>query len=165
MNNLIEKKYILDVCCGPKSFWFNKHQKNTIYLDRRIEKRGFVPSRPNMTIKPDILSDFRRIPFKDNVFKLIVIDPPHIDSCGDLFEMGMKYGKLDKQNWWQDIRDGINECWRVLEPLGILIFKWNETSIKKKEILNAIGREPLFGHPVLSKIPTHWFTFMKLEDE
>jgi len=29
--------------------------------------------------------------------------------------------------------------------------------------LNAIGKQPLFGHPVLSRVPTHWFTFMKNE--
>jgi len=59
----------------------------------------------------------------------------------------------------------VGEFWRVLEDYGVLIFKWNETSIKKKDVLKVIGKEPLFGHPVLSKIPTFWFVFMKFPDE
>ena len=27
-----QEKMILDVCCGSKIFWFNKHHKNTIYM-------------------------------------------------------------------------------------------------------------------------------------
>ncbi len=31
-----QEKMILDVCCGSKIFWFNKHHKNTIYMDSSI---------------------------------------------------------------------------------------------------------------------------------
>jgi hypothetical protein len=31
-----------------------------------------------------------------------------------------------------------------------------------KEILEVIQREPLFCHQIRSKIPTHWFCFMKI---
>lgn len=155
-------KYILDVCCGGRQFWFDKKQENTVYMDIRREEKGFQDNRPNKEIKPDILADFRKIPFPDNFFKLIIMDPPHIIADGPLFRMTKEYGWLEQDSWWHDIRNGINECWRVLETNGILIFKWNETSIKRKAILNAIGKKPLFGHPVLSKIPTHWFCFMKV---
>ena len=76
----------------------------------------------------------------------------------------MTFGKLEKDTWAYDIRSGVDEAFRVLKDHGILIFNWNETQIKKSSVLRAIGRQPLFGHPVLSKVPTHWFTFMKLED-
>ena len=33
------------------------------------------------------------------------------------------------------------------------------------EILETIGKTPLFGHPNGSKIPTHWFCFMKIPSE
>ena len=155
-------KHILDACCGGRQFWFDKKQEYTIYMDIRKEEKGFQDARPNKEIKPDVLADFKRLPFADNFFKLIIMDPPHIIATGPLFRMPKEYGWLEQDSWWQDIRDGFNECWRVLDDLGILIFKWNETSIKRKDILNAIGKEPLFGHPVLSKIPTHWFCFIKI---
>ena len=155
-------KFILDICCGPKMFWFNKNHENTIYIDKRIEAHGFIPERPNRYVRPDVLSYFQYLPFKDNTFRLVVMDPPHIHSCGDLFRMAMTFGKLNKQTWAYNIRNGVNEAFRVLKNFGVLIFKWNETQIKKESVLKAIGKEPLFGHPVLSKVPTHWFTFMKI---
>jgi len=155
-------KYILDVCCGCRQFWFQKNHPNTVYMDLRREKKGFQDIRPNKEIKPDLIGDFRQIPFSDNCFKLIIMDPPHIIADGPLFRMTKEYGWLEQDTWWQDIRNGINECWRVLEDFGVLIFKWNEASIKRKAVLNAIGKKPLIGHPVLSKIPTHWFCFMKI---
>ena len=53
----------------------------------------------------------------------------------------------------------IDECMRVLEPEGVLIFKWNEEQIKLKQILEVIGQEPLFGD---KRSKTHWLVFMKL---
>ena len=141
--------------------WFNKHHEHTIYIDQRVEKAGFLPDRPNRHITPDIVADFRFLPFADERFKLVVMDPPHIHSSGPMFRMTMTFGKLEKDSWGRDIRGGINEAFRVLEIYGILIFKWNETQIKRRVLLDAIGIEPLFGHPVLSKVPTHWFCFMK----
>ncbi len=73
-----------------------------------------------------------------------------------------EYGCLNKETWKEDIKKGFEECWRVLDDYGILVFKWNESSIKKKEVLEVIEREPLFGHPNLSKTKTHWFVFMKI---
>ena len=102
--------------------------------------------------------------FQNESFKLVVMDPPHIHSSGSLFRMTMDYGKLDKESWAYDISKGVDEAFRVLENKGVFIFKWNETQIKKHEVLRVIKQKPLFGHPVLSKVPTHWFTFMKLED-
>ncbi len=74
------------------------------------------------------------------------------------------YGNLNKDTWRDDIKKGFDEAWRVLEDYGVLIFKWNEVSVKKKELLEVLGREPLFGHPNGSKIPTHWLCFMKIPE-
>jgi len=155
-------KYILDVCCGCRQFWFDKNQKNTVYMDIRQEDKGFQNVRYNKQIKPDVIADFRNIPFPDNFFKLVIMDPPHIISEGPLFRMTQEYGWLEQDTWSYDIRKGFDECWRVLEEKGILIFKWNETSIKRKDILSTIRKQPLIGHPILSKLQTHWFCFMKV---
>lgn len=75
--------------------------------------------------------------------------------------MGKKYGILNP-TWKEDIKQGFDECMRVLEPNGTLIFKWNENQIKVSEILKAIGRQPLFGHKSGKQQKTHWMSFMKL---
>jgi len=157
-----EGKFILDVCCGPKMFWFNKQHPNAIFMDNRKRDRGYDDYRPNREIQPDIIADFRNIPFKDKSFKLVVMDPPHIFAKGETFRMVRYYGWLNRETWKEDIKKGFDECWRVLEDYGVLIFKWNEVCVKRKELLEVLGREPLFGHPNGSKIPTNWFCFMKI---
>ena len=159
----MKEKIILDVCCGLRAFWFNKHHPNTLYIDIRKRNKGFDDFRPNFEINPDMIADFRDLPFKDKSFKLVVMDPPHIFSKGETFRMVKYYGYLNKETWRDDIKKGFDEAWRVLDDNGVLIFKWNETSVKKKDLLNVIGREPLFGHPNGSRIPTHWLCFMKLK--
>ena len=51
---------------------------------------------------------------------------------------------------------------RVLRDGGVLIFKWAETSIPTRDIINAIGTEPLFRHRSGKKSNTHWMCFMKI---
>jgi len=158
-------KFILDACCGPKLFWFNKEQENTLFIDNRKRKKGFNDYRKNMEVQPDMIMDFRKINFSDKSFKLVVFDPPHLLGTGETYRLVKTYGFLNKETWKEDIKKGFDECWRVLEDFGVLIFKWNEASIKKKEVLEVLGKEPLFGHPIRSQIPTHWFCFMKIPQE
>jgi len=161
MNN----KFILDACCGLRAFWFDKKQKNTIFIDKRTREKGFDDFRPNFCIKPDIEMDFRKLKFPDKSFKMVVMDPPHIIAKPESFRMVKYYGNLNKDTWEEDIKKGFDEAWRVLEDYGVLIFKWNEASVKKKELLKVLKKEPLFGHPNGSKIPTHWLCFMKIPEK
>ncbi len=160
-----ENKFILDACCGPKMFWGDKHQPNTIFMDNRKEEKGYNKYRPNREVNPDIIADFRNLPFEDNSFKLIIMNPPHIVASGGNFSLAKDYGLLNKETWRDDIKKGFDECWRVLEDKGVLLFKWNENSIKRKEILDVLERRPLLGNLMRSKIPTHWFVFIKLKNE
>ena len=149
-------KKILDVCCGTKMFWFNKNREDTVYMDNR-EYEDILCDGRKIEIKPDIVANFKKIPFPDNSFKLVVFDPPHLLRVGDNSWLKKKYGKLDN-SWPQDIKKGFEECFRVLEPFGILIFKWNEEQIKLSEILKLTKIEPLFGN---KRAKTHWLVFMK----
>lgn len=158
----MKDKFILDVCCGLRAFWFDKKHPNTIYLDKREREKGFDDFRPTFCIKPDMIADFRDLPFEDKSFKMVIMDPPHIIAKEESFRMVRYYGSLDKETWKDDIKKGFDECWRVLEDYGTLIFKWNEASIKKKEVLDVLERQPLFGHPNGSRVPTHWLCFMKI---
>ena len=158
----MKDKFILDACCGSRMFWFNKTHPNTLYIDNRSYDKGFIDNRPNRELKPDTIMDFRDLKFPDKSFKLVVMDPPHLIGRPDGCRMTRTYGVLNKETWREDIKKGFNECMRVLEDYGILIFKWNEASVKRKELLEELGQRPLFGHPVGSKVNTHWFCFMKI---
>ena len=161
------RKLILDACCGGRMFWFNKKHPNAIYVDRRVHKKGENKHRPNFTCEPDLIADFRELPFKDNSFKLIVFDPPHVFNASKGSVIGDYYGQLDKENWREDIKKGFDECWRVLEENGVLIVKWNEVNIKRGELLNVLDKEPLFGHRPGGRGygGTHWLCFMKISKE
>jgi len=162
---ILRDKCIVDVCCGSRMFWFNKTEPHTIFQDIRSYEKGFIDNRPNRELKPDVLMDFRKLSYPDKSFKLVCMDPPHLIGKPDGCRMTKTYGVLNKETWKQDIKQGFNEAMRVLDDYGVLIFKWNESSIKRKELLEVIGIEPLFGHPNGSKIPTHWFVFMKFPKE
>jgi len=155
----MNKKKILDACCGSRMFWFDKANPDVLFADIRNENHILCDDR-KLDIEPDILMDFRNMPFEDNAFKMVVFDPPHLNKLGKNSWMAKKYGVLDV-TWREDIKKGFDECFRVLEPNGTLIFKWNENQIKVSEILNAIGRQPLFGHKSGKQSNTHWMAFMK----
>ncbi|GAB1358557.1 hypothetical protein MASR1M31_03350 [Porphyromonadaceae bacterium] len=76
--------------------------------------------------------------------------------------MSQKYGSLRRFEWQEDIKKGFDECMRVLVPDGVLIFKWNETRIPVKRILDIIQCTPLFGHKSGKASKTHWMCFMKI---
>ena len=150
-------KKILDACCGSKMFWFDKENENTVFMDNRSFKDTLCDGRA-LEIKPDIIGDFRHIPFEDETFYLVVVDPPHLLKAGENSWLAKKYGKLNLETWKSDLKKGFNECMRVLKSNGTLIFKWNEEQIKLNEILATIDFKPLFGN---KRSKTHWLVFMK----
>lgn len=165
-------KYILDVTCGSRSIWFQKHEPHTIYCDiRREEWEGDFgkairadgkQKHRHLIIDPDVQCSFTNLPFEDKSFNLVVFDPPHIEALGQNAWMRKAYGSLDG-DWEPMIRKGFQECMRVLKPNGVLVFKWSDVSVGTRDILNVIGQEPLFGHRAGQKMNTHWMCFMKLE--
>lgn len=160
----MKKKEILDVCCGGRMFWFNKSHPNVLYVDRRVMQPKVVGSGKDARIRkclPDEVMDFRALQLPNDSFSLVVFDPPHL-FLGENSYMAQNYGALDKKTWKEDITKGFAECFRVLKPNGVLIFKWNEHDVPLKEILQLTPVEPLFGHPSGKTQLTHWVTFMKL---
>ena len=59
--------------------------------------------------------------------------------------------------WPKDLRQGFNECMRVLKSNGTLIFKWNEEQIKLKDVLACFDKNPLFGN---KRSKTHCLVFI-----
>ena len=152
-------KKILDACCGSRMFWFDKKNPNVVFGDIRKEEHTLCDGR-KLSITPDVEMDFRNIPFPDNHFKLVVFDPPHLNKLGLNTWMAKKYGVL-LPSWELDIKTGLNECMRVVEPNGIVIFKWNEAQITLNKVLAILDYKPLFGHTTGKHGRTIWMAFMK----
>lgn len=140
-------------------FWFNKRDGRAIFTDIRQEQHILCDGR-ELIISPDLLADFTNLPFADDSFYMVVFDPPHLTSIGENSWMAKKYGKL-KDNWTQMLKDGFDECFRVLKPNGTLIFKWNETDVAVKDILALTPYKPVVGHQSGKRSNTHWICFLK----
>ena len=118
----MEKK-ILDVTCGARTMWFNKHHPAAVYCDKRREEYNHLwknAGNCSLNIDPDVLCDFTDLPFQDNSFPLVVFDPPHLTGAKETAWLVKKYGKLD-DTWPQMLHDGFLECMRVLKPDGELV--------------------------------------------
>jgi hypothetical protein len=159
-----EDKKILDACCGGRMFWYSKNNGDVLFMDKRVVDKGAFANNwnPGWSVQPDIVADFRHMPFPDKSFKMVVFDPPHLTSGSEKSVINKKYGLLNKETWKEDIRQGFEECWRVLEDYGVLIFKWNEANIKAKELVRTFSQQPLFGDFTGKTGKTIWMTFMKM---
>ena len=152
-------KPILDACCGSRMCWFDKNNCMATFMDIREEECTLCDGR-TLQVKPDIVADFRNMPFADNSFYLVLFDPPHLNHLGESSWLAKKYGRL-LPSWKDDIRQGFNECMRVLKPYGTLVFKWNEQQIPTSTVIDIIGQKPLFGHYSGRGGKTIWMCFMK----
>ncbi|MDQ0270792.1 SAM-dependent methyltransferase [Cytobacillus purgationiresistens] len=152
---------VLDACCGSRMFWFDKQNDDAVFMDIR-EVDDTLSDGRKLIVAPDVIADFRNMPFDDEIFYLVVFDPPHLINAGDQSWLAKKYGKLNIETWPNDIKQGFDECMRVLKPNGTLIFKWNEDQVKLVDVLKAIGKQPLFGN---RRSKTHWLVFMKGDSE
>lgn len=147
--------------------WLDRDNPDVVFGDVRREtvtvtdrSHGRADGTRTLRIEPDQLMDFRALPFEDNSFRLVAFDPPHLARAGEKSWMAAKYGKLGPE-WRDDLRKGFAECFRVLEPEGVLVFKWNETHVKLKEVLALTPVRPLFGQVSGHRQMTHWLVFMK----
>ena len=143
-------------------FWFDKEHPDALYMDIREIEEEALQNGQKFKVSPDVVADFRDMPFEDESFSLVVFDPPHYVLTGNGAWLNKKYGALNKESWREDLRKGFAECFRVLKQNGVLIFKWNEYEISTKEVLALTDQKPLFGHKSGKQMKTHCITFMKL---
>lgn len=146
-------------------FWFDREDDRAVFGDQRrethtLKDKSSKGGSRKLIIDPDVLIDFRDMPFPSGTFSLVVFDPPHLIDCGPNSWLALKYGKL-RNDWREDLRAGFTECFRVLKPEGTLIFKWNEDQIRASEILKLTDAKPLFGNRCGKTAKSHWLVFMK----
>lgn len=115
----------------------------------------------SLHIAPDIIADFRALPFLDNQFSQVVFDPPHLVRADESSWMRKKYGVLNKETWSDDLRAGFTEAFRVLRPQGTLIFKWNETQIPVRKVIALTNQKPTIWQRTGKGDKTHWILFLK----
>lgn len=150
---------ILDACCGSRMFWWDKTEPHTTFMDIRQENRDITNGSvtKHVTVNPDVIADFRRMPFPDNHFDLVVFDPPHLIWAGPKSFMKAQYGQLPA-DWRSYMKDGFDECLRVLKNTGVLLFKWSQAQIHLADVLAVLGRTPILGDKHAS---TRWEVFLK----
>ena len=149
-------KQILDACCGSRMFYFNKNNPKVLFMDKRKLSTTLCDGR-KLEISPDLIADFTNMPFDDENFNLVVFDPPHLKNVGDKSWLCLKYGKLSG-DWKTELKNGFNECWRVLKKGGTLLFKWNETDVKVLDIIKLFDKDPLLYN---KRDKTHWIVYYK----
>ncbi|WP_302010444.1 SAM-dependent methyltransferase [Veillonella parvula] len=125
-----------------------------------LKIQGLCDSR-RLIVKPDIIADFRNMPFEDESFYLVVFDPPHLMRVGDKSFLKLKYGRLNS-TWKDDIEQGLSECWRVLKQNGTMVFKWNEEQISLPLIKDLLPCDPIIGQ---RRGKTIWLIFFKSEEK
>lgn len=151
---------VLDPASGSRMFYFDKEDERVLFGDIRSEQHVLCDGRA-LNINPDAIVDFRQLPFPDASFAVVIFDPPHLVNAGPKSWQAAKYGRLHTDTWREDLSAGFAECFRVLKPEGVLIFKWNETQIPVSQILHLTPEKPLIGHKSGKASKTHWITFIK----
>lgn len=154
-------RMVLDPCCGHRSFWFDSSCPVAVFGDIRSGTWELCDGR-SFDVSPDVRTDFTDLPFADGSFGLVVFDPPHLVKAGETSYMAIKYGKLDV-DWPDVIRRGFSECFRVLSPGGVLVFKWCEYHVALRDLLALAPYRPLFGNRKPGNDKTHWVVFVKDE--
>lgn len=155
---------VLDPASGSRMFYFDNTDPRVLFGDIRSESHTLCDGRA-LNVTPDEVMDFRAIPYPADTFRVVIFDPPHLIRVGRKSWMFKKYGGLDV-SWRDDLAAGFAECFRVLAPNGVLIFKWNETQIPVSQVLALTPHKPLVGHRRVGKsADTHWITFLKDSDD
>ena len=91
---------VLDPCCGSRMMWFDKADPRAIFGDQRSEtitvtdRSHREDGTRTLRIEPDVLLDFRALPYPVGSFKLVAFDPPHVVRAGPRSWLAAKYGKL-----------------------------------------------------------------------
>lgn len=105
---------VLDPCSASRMIWFDKGDQRALFGDIRDEEHLLCDGRV-LKVEPDVIMDFRKLPFPDASFSMVVFDPPHLVRAGRESWLRLKYGILT-DDWREDLRQGFAECFRVLKP-------------------------------------------------
>lgn len=111
-----EQSLVVDATYGNGVFW------------RRMDQSRYKLVRSDLFTKADILSDFRKMPFRDGSFDAVILDPPYMRTNNSKPQMGMNYNnRRINLRTHKEVLDlylaGIKEAYRILRSSGVLILK------------------------------------------
>ncbi len=72
---------VLDPCSASRMMWFDKGDQRALFGDIRDEEHVLCDGRV-LKVEPDVIMDFRHLPFHDASFNMVVFDPPHLVRAG-----------------------------------------------------------------------------------
>jgi SAM-dependent methyltransferase len=109
---------ILDATVNAARFW-------------KTSNRPVVGMDINPKVRPTVVADNRRMPFKNGCFDVVVYDPPHIPNQGkdqqkdfnQRFGLVLKSPAKNGYNFSHLYPPFAQEAYRVLKPEGILLCK------------------------------------------
>lgn len=121
---------ILDACCGAEKIYhgyqhaLDDQQLITIDIRRGdfSYKSKTSVTKTSVIVEPKVLADMRHLPFKDNIFDIIVCDPPHMD-CGLTGFMPRAWGSWNQKETISIMKMANIEFSRCLKNNGTLILK------------------------------------------
>ncbi len=124
---------ILDASAGARMMWKRKDHPLFVFMDKNIEA-----ARP-----PDLFAVWEHLPFRDAVYTVAFLDPPHKFNRSS----GIWADPKEKSYYGSDIRrrklvsgiyHGTRELLRVAKRLCL---KWCDDEISLQRILSLIPRE------------------------
>lgn len=132
----MDKPFILDPCCGSKMFYHDKESDAVMFCDIRELHTKLCDGR-ELHIQPDKIIDVTNMEnIADEAFSYIIFDPPNLVKVGESSWLAQKYGQLPVL-WEEWMTKAFAECFRVLKPGGMLLFKWSDEDIPHKNVLRC----------------------------
>ena len=114
-----EGSKILDVTAGRRKIWDKTLLYNSTFDGGTYFDVTFVDGSHDS--EADVVSDFRKLPFPDNSFDLIVFDPPFTELKNSQEQFGVKKSrKADREFYFR----GLEEKW--IPPEAYFFQTWKE---------------------------------------
>jgi len=142
---------VLDACIGG-ALMYDEWQLNLgeSFISIDIRKGAYTQdsdkrwSAKTLEVKPSVMADLKKLPFKNNVFDSIVFDPPHF-ACGINSFLRKYYGSWDQQEVKESLKAANLEFARVLKIGNSLVLKIMPSDLEtyQKMLFNFIFYLPI----------------------
>lgn len=152
---------ILDMTCGGRMMWYDKKDPRILAFDCRREivtltDRGKIR---RYEVNPDVMGDYRALPFPDESFYHVVFAPPHLVNAGKTGWLFKKYGKLERETWREDTRKAFAEAWRVMRRGSTMLFKFCTIQVPLREVAQLYPDKPIIESGIKQ---TYFIEFFKM---
>ncbi|WP_238788793.1 SAM-dependent methyltransferase [Streptococcus mutans] len=121
---------ILDACCGSRMFWFDKNETHTTFMD--IRQETFKIHGKKVNVVPDVIGDFRNMPFEDNSFLSIVWATERYDSLDGFCKNGVDMKINYIEFFEKEVPNWMRESNQKMQELGfgsLAYWQWANKSI------------------------------------